>query len=58
VYLLLNNNFPTVASSVLKTVANTELVTEAELHDTIDKPLKEIIHDEKTQTNSEQGERS
>jgi hypothetical protein len=54
----INNNFPTVASSVLKTVANTELVTEAELHDTIDKPLKEIIHDEKTQANSEQGERS
>lgn len=53
----INDNFPTVASSTLKTVANANLVTEAELNDTVDKPLKEVLNDKETQTSSEQGER-
>jgi hypothetical protein len=38
------NNEPTIASSVLKTTSCINLVTEAELKDTIDKPLEEILN--------------
>lgn len=54
----IKDNSPTVASSTLKTVASANLVTEAELNETVDKPLKEILHDEETQTSSEQSERN
>lgn len=52
------NNEPTIASSVLKTVACENLVTEAELKDTIDKPLEEILNaTRQTEEDTQQGDR-
>lgn len=55
---MIKNNEPTVASSVLKTVASENLVTEAELKDTIDKPLEEILNAKRQpEEDNEQGNR-
>lgn len=52
------NNEPTIASSVLKTVACENLVTEAELKDTIDQPLEDILNAKKQpEEDNEQGDR-
>lgn len=51
------NNEPTVASSVLKTIASENLVTEAELKDTIDKPLEDILNAKRqSEEDNEQGD--
>ena len=53
------NNEPTIACSVLKTVACENLVTEAELKDTIDKPLEDILNDKRQpEEDNEQGDRA
>jgi hypothetical protein len=52
------NNEPTIVSSVLKTVASENLVTEAELKDTIDKPLEDVLDGKReTKEDTEQGNR-
>ena len=52
------NNEPTIASSVLKTTACANLVTEAELKDTIDKPLEDILNAKaEPEEDIEQGDR-
>lgn len=54
-----NKNEPTVASSVLNTVASEigNIVTAAELQDNNDKPIEELLNGQKQETN-EQGDRS
>jgi hypothetical protein len=53
------NNEPTIASSVLKTTACENLVTEAELKDTVDKPLEEVLNAKaEREEDNEQGNRS
>ncbi len=51
-----NKNEPTLASSVLYTVANNihDIVTAAELQDNNDKPIEELLNEQKQET-TEQG---
>jgi hypothetical protein len=42
-----NSKNPTIISSTLKTVASENLVTEEELTNAKDKPLEEVLNDQK-----------
>lgn len=53
-----NQKEPTNASSTLKVVAAENLVSEAELKDTIDKPLEEILNAAQKEQQTTQTEQS
>lgn len=55
---LSNPNEYKIISSTLKTVASENLAIEDEIANAKDKPLEEVLNEQKTKETSEQGERS
>ena len=55
---LSNPNEYKIISSTLKTVASENLAIEDEIANAKDKPLEEILNEQKTKETSQQGERS
>lgn len=55
---LSDSNEYKIISSTLKTVASENLAIEDEIANAKDKPLEEILNEQKTKETSQQGERS